>query len=408
MPFLWEQNGTGPDMVVYYFGSWRRFLEAAREPSRPQHALHDPVQQYLTQSGRTLFKGMRFEDLRRMQIDIETSLSADYAFSNPERDPLLAITLSDSTGWEEIIVVEAGSPDSEPAALKRLCSLIIERDPDVIEGHNIFKFDLPYLSARASKLGISLFMGRDGSLLSADSRPAKYFTTNQTATSDERRREFARIFRLGLVAYASDTSAASQLDVTFKRPPAAGEAAGKARDPWRRWVFQLSTNTSLSGEATSQYKSYRLNASASRVTDDWKVNVSASQNYNQNVFTLGDGEQVHEPHRKRQRQRARRQEPDRQVVVGHPRVVLDFELFEYRARARRLLGHRVRLLSLQRSESAKPDGAVHGGNYGLQVPGAHDLRQVRGDDSQPHAAARRSACGSRGARSARRRISSST
>ena len=58
-------------------------------------------------------------------------------------------------------------------ALKRLCSLIIERDPDVIEGHNIFKFDLPYLSARASKLGISLFMGRDGSLLSVDSRPAK-------------------------------------------------------------------------------------------------------------------------------------------------------------------------------------------------------------------------------------------
>ena len=65
------------------------------------------------------------------------------------------------------------SPDSEPTALKRLCSLIIERDPDVIEGHNIFKFDLPYLSARASKLGISLFMGRDGSLLSVDSRPAK-------------------------------------------------------------------------------------------------------------------------------------------------------------------------------------------------------------------------------------------
>ena len=173
MPFLWEQNGTGPNMVVYYFGSWRRFLKAAREPSRPQHALHDPVQQYLTQSGRTLFKEMRFEDLRRMQIDIETSLSADYAFSNPERDPLLAITLSDSSGWEEIIVVEAGSPDSEPTALKRLCSLIIERDPDVIEGHNIFKFDLPYLSARASKLGISLFMGRDGSLLSVDSRPAK-------------------------------------------------------------------------------------------------------------------------------------------------------------------------------------------------------------------------------------------
>ena len=90
MPFLWEQNGTGPNMVVYHFGSWRRFLEAAREPSRPQHALHDPVQQDLSpvRAVCRFFKGMRFEDLRRMQIDIETSLSAEYAFSNPERDPL--------------------------------------------------------------------------------------------------------------------------------------------------------------------------------------------------------------------------------------------------------------------------------------------------------------------------------
>ena len=131
-------------------------------------------------------------------------------------------------------------------------------------------------------IGLARFLGLDKTFT---------FNTDQTATSDEQRREFARIFRLGLVAYASDTSSAPQLDVTFKRPaPAAGEAAGKARDPWRRWVFRLSTNTSLSGEATSQYKSYRINASGSRVTDEWKVNVSAAQNYNQNVFTLGDGE----------------------------------------------------------------------------------------------------------------------
>jgi hypothetical protein len=131
-------------------------------------------------------------------------------------------------------------------------------------------------------IGLDRFLGLDKTFT---------FNTDQTATSDEQRREFARIFRLGLVAYASDTSSASQLDVTFK--PAVtpqGQAAEQARDPWHRWVFRLSTNTSLSGEATSEYKSYRFNGSASRVTDAWKVNISASQNYNQNVFKLGDGE----------------------------------------------------------------------------------------------------------------------
>ena len=40
-----------------------------------------------------------------------------------------------------------------------------ERDPDVIEGHNIFRFDLEYLEARARRHGVRLAWGRDGSAL---------------------------------------------------------------------------------------------------------------------------------------------------------------------------------------------------------------------------------------------------
>jgi len=131
-------------------------------------------------------------------------------------------------------------------------------------------------------IGLARFQGLDRTIT---------FNTDQTATSDEQRREFARILRLGLVAYASDTSSAPQLDVTFQQPPAAvDKPAEKTGDRWNRWVFRLSTNTSLSGEARSEYKSYRFNASASRVTEAWKVNVSASRNYSKNVFTLGVGD----------------------------------------------------------------------------------------------------------------------
>jgi len=33
-----------------------------------------------------------------------------------------------------------------------LCALIGERDPDVIENHNLFGFDLPFLEERAAQL----------------------------------------------------------------------------------------------------------------------------------------------------------------------------------------------------------------------------------------------------------------
>jgi len=55
-----------------------------------------------------------------------------------------------------IVVAPNNIEESERDALKRLTSLVKERDPDVIEGHNLFRFDLPYLVNRAKKLKTKL------------------------------------------------------------------------------------------------------------------------------------------------------------------------------------------------------------------------------------------------------------
>jgi DNA polymerase, archaea type len=115
----------------------------------------DPVTQYLMQTGRTLFKGMEFEDLRRMQLDIETFTPPGFRFPNATRktDRIILIALSDSTGWTHVI---DGQKLSEKQMLTALVKLIRERDPDVIEGHNIFNFDLPYIIARAAMHNVPL------------------------------------------------------------------------------------------------------------------------------------------------------------------------------------------------------------------------------------------------------------
>jgi len=124
--------------------------------------LPDPLNQFLLQSGRTLFKGMQFGDLTRLQLDIETYTSVPDSFSTAARagDRIILVSLSDSTGWEHLI---DGSDMEEGMMLRELIRIIRERDPDTIEGHNIYEFDLPYIMKRCELQGMTFGIGRDGS-----------------------------------------------------------------------------------------------------------------------------------------------------------------------------------------------------------------------------------------------------
>ena len=121
----------------------------------------DTNTQFLMQSGKTLFKGMEFSQGYRLQIDIET-YSKSYRFSNAERpeDRIILISLADNRGWEKIL---GGKQTPEPDLLKQCVAIIQEKDPDVIEGHNIFNFDLPYLLKRCEMHRIDFAVGRDKS-----------------------------------------------------------------------------------------------------------------------------------------------------------------------------------------------------------------------------------------------------
>ena len=157
--------------------SWKELIalrNGLKNAGRSFFALSDPVQHYLTHTGRTLFKGLPFEELRRLQLEVLSFVGGETEIPDASEpsDHIMSIALSDNSGWEEVIVVDPTKlEESERAALKRLTAIIKERDPDVIEGHNLFRFDLPYLVARARKAKVKLDWGRsDGFLRSRPSR----------------------------------------------------------------------------------------------------------------------------------------------------------------------------------------------------------------------------------------------
>jgi len=157
-PFLWadseiaderlETGGLSGELVFGYLAvceDWRHFTNlrnGLKNTGIKHFALGDPVQQYLLQSGKTLFKGMQFDELHRLQIALDGDV----------------ISVSDNRGWSE-------SMDG----ITRLGSIIHELNPDVIEGHELFRKILPAVAARAKKEKTKLTWGRDGSPMTSRS-----------------------------------------------------------------------------------------------------------------------------------------------------------------------------------------------------------------------------------------------
>ncbi len=168
-----ELQGDAFLKYLVFFPSWGDALKArahfqkaagktATAPDAPYLFLGDPVHQYLLLSGHTHFLELPFTALRRLQLDIETYTTEGFQFANAARegDRITMIALCDSSGWEHVI---SGAALGEAEMLRQLTRLIQERDPDVIEGHNLFRFDLEYIQARARRHKVKLAWGRDGS-----------------------------------------------------------------------------------------------------------------------------------------------------------------------------------------------------------------------------------------------------
>lgn len=157
---VWTELADSDYRFLAHFPNWQA-CRNARFKLRDNHISHlampSAYKQYLIQSGQTLFKGMAYADVLRLQLDIET-----LGFSpNAPEAAIFLISISTNQGLETLL------EGPEKDILGQLVKLIQKIDPDVIEGHNILGFDLPYILKRAEMNGVKMNLGRDGSELMA-------------------------------------------------------------------------------------------------------------------------------------------------------------------------------------------------------------------------------------------------
>lgn len=110
------------------------------------------------------------------------------------------------------------------------------------------------------------------------------------ASEEVRRREIARVMKLGLVPYAMASAAAARLSLAYAAPPVAQGGETVARhDPWNFWVFRVSGNTNFGGESESRRASVSSSVSARRITENLKVSIAGSGSYRETRYTFSDG-----------------------------------------------------------------------------------------------------------------------
>ncbi|MDD5698731.1 MAG: DNA polymerase domain-containing protein [Victivallaceae bacterium] len=171
-PEIIRLSGDAPLGFRAEFSTAASYLEAVKSLKEQKAAsgisyrlISNLPQQAMMAQRLRLFRDMHFNELRRMQFDIETLTSEGFEFPNASRreDKIIIISMSDNTGWEKIISLD---DMDERELLEEFVRIVAERDPDVLEGHNIFRFDLPYLETRARLHRVKLNLGRGNRLFS--------------------------------------------------------------------------------------------------------------------------------------------------------------------------------------------------------------------------------------------------
>lgn len=133
-----------------------RHVRHVRELDEDGVLLLPAEEQYLVATGRCYFRDLSFDQLHRLQFDLETT------GLDPSTDRIFMVSVRGPTGASEVLEAHGTDDAAEADLIRRLVATIRAADPDVIENHNLHGFDLPFLDRRARRLRVPLALGRIG------------------------------------------------------------------------------------------------------------------------------------------------------------------------------------------------------------------------------------------------------
>lgn len=126
---------------------------------------YNPVESAMLREGFTFYKDMKVNDVSVLSFDIETT---GVTINDESFVLLISNSFRDRDGNVSRRCFEFNSYDNAKDMLNAWCEWFRGCDPDIVVGHNIFNFDLPYLHKVANLNGTKLNLGRNASPIEFD------------------------------------------------------------------------------------------------------------------------------------------------------------------------------------------------------------------------------------------------
>jgi DNA polymerase elongation subunit (family B) len=159
--YLYAKKYTAMDELRKDYGK-RVYREGA-----DGFVLWNTKEQYMVKNGTTYYKGLTPKDVSVLSFDLETT-----SLKPSENDKILLIsnTFRDRHGNIERRLFSYDDYKSTKEMVYAWAHFVREKNPDIICGHNIFGFDIPYIMFFVLDLPI----GRDDSTLTISEKPREF------------------------------------------------------------------------------------------------------------------------------------------------------------------------------------------------------------------------------------------
>ncbi len=112
------------------------------------------------------------------------------------------------------------------------------------------------------------------------------FNTKPDETTDETRRTLLKYLKAGLTPFVANTPLFDYMDIAYKAPTAQKQQV--VEDKWHSWVFDLGVHGYASGQTRYKDLSLSGSVSASKVTPDWIIDLSADYSFSKSRYVITD------------------------------------------------------------------------------------------------------------------------
>lgn len=165
-PFIWlNTKNQGKYNVLTHKDSYRAVKNLGNQ--YPKNVLLKPDTQFLIQNKASYFKNIALSDLKTMVFDIETT------GLKSEDCEILAIGIKTNFDFNGEKSHFLSNNKGERNLLKEFLAFIESYDPELLVGHNVFGFDLPFIVERMKAHGVKPIFGKFGLEIYCQQSPTK-------------------------------------------------------------------------------------------------------------------------------------------------------------------------------------------------------------------------------------------